>query len=296
MKLLTAKLRTDGLRPVCFSVIILLTKARYRTKDVMKRKAVFFDIDGTLRNWEHTVPDDTVRAVRELRAGGHLAFINSGRSQAFISEPRLLSMGWDGFVSGCGTYVQVGQRVVRDRLIAPAELARAVSLAREHSVRIILEGRFCLYFDDDQFADDKYGRMLIRELGSRRKTISDNYMRWRSGKFSVDMDDPAEGEKWLAIMSEKYSCIRHNETVVELVPRGFGKADGMLEVCSFLGIDPADCVVFGDGNNDLDMFRAAGTAVAMEDAPESVKDSADLVTSGPLDGGIDRALRRLGLI
>lgn len=237
-----------------------------------------------------------MRAIRALRKNGHLAFINSGRSQAFIIDPMLLGLGWDGFVSGCGTYVQAGERVLTDSLIDNVELARVVRTARDHGVRIVLEGRFCLYFDDDQFAHDPYGQMLIRELGEKRRTIRDHWQNWRCGKFSVDLDTAADGVKWLDLMSDKYCCISHNAKVTELVPYGFGKAAGMREVCSYLGIPGEDSVVFGDSINDLDMFEAAGTAVAMGTASEPVRAAADLVTDGPMDGGIEHALRNLGLI
>ena len=46
----------------------------------MDKKIVFFDIDGTLVDEKtHDIPESTRKAIRELRANGHLAFINTGR-------------------------------------------------------------------------------------------------------------------------------------------------------------------------------------------------------------------------
>ena len=36
---------------------------------------------------------------------------------------------------------------------------------------------------------------------------------------------------------------------------------------------------FGDGENDLSMIRMAGIGVAMENAPDGVKESADYITA-----------------
>ena len=68
----------------------------------MGRKLLFFDIDGTLWDFHNVIPVSTVRAVHQARANGHLAFINSGRSRAFINSQELLGIGFDGIVSGCG--------------------------------------------------------------------------------------------------------------------------------------------------------------------------------------------------
>ena len=53
------------------------------------RKALFFDVDGTLFSevWK-TVPKSAVRAVEEARRLGHLAFINSGRVYCLLDTIR----------------------------------------------------------------------------------------------------------------------------------------------------------------------------------------------------------------
>ena len=45
--------------------------------DIMERKALFFDVDGTLLSEiNRTVPESAVRAVSEARRLGHVVFIN----------------------------------------------------------------------------------------------------------------------------------------------------------------------------------------------------------------------------
>ena len=49
-------------------------------------------------------------------------------------------------------------------------------------------------------------------------------------------------------------------------------------------------MVIGDGDNDLSMFRVAGTAVAMGQAADHVKAQAHLVTDGFAEDGAATAL------
>lgn len=46
----------------------------------MAYKIVFFDIDGTLLNTEHAIPQSTVDAVNRLRQNGIRVAIATGRS------------------------------------------------------------------------------------------------------------------------------------------------------------------------------------------------------------------------
>ena len=48
----------------------------------MKRKALFFDIDGTLLvDASKELPKSAALALTEARRAGHLVFINSGRTR-----------------------------------------------------------------------------------------------------------------------------------------------------------------------------------------------------------------------
>ena len=63
-------------------------------------KAVFFDIDGTIWDAHMWIPESTKRAIRALRENGHLTFICSGRTRAFIQAEELLDLGFDGIIAG----------------------------------------------------------------------------------------------------------------------------------------------------------------------------------------------------
>ena len=61
------------------------------------KKAVFFDIDGTLWDNKQQIPDSTRKALLQLKKNGHYLFICSGRTRVFIPDEALLPLGFDGF-------------------------------------------------------------------------------------------------------------------------------------------------------------------------------------------------------
>ena len=70
------------------------------------------------------------------------------------------------------------------------------------------------------------------------------------------------------------------------IDKGFGVAWSARET----GLAPEELMVIGDGDNDLSMFRVAGTAVAMGQAADHVKAQAHLVTDGFAEDGAATAL------
>ena len=58
------------------------------------------------------------------------------------------------------------------------------------------------------------------------------------------------------------------------------------------GIAQEETIAFGDGYNDLPMIEWAGTGVAMANAPEEIKNKADLVTLSNDEDGVAVILER----
>ena len=88
----------------------------------------------------------------------------------------------------------------------------------------------------------------------------------------------------------------HSSAVVEMVPKGFHKGTGILEVCKIVGEDVKNTVAFGDSVNDAQMLEVAGTAVAMGRCHDEIRKLADLVTSTLEEDGILKAMQKLHII
>ena len=71
---------------------------------------------------------------------------------------------------------------------------------------------------------------------------------------------------------------------------------GVAATLERLGIDASEAIAFGDGENDLSMFSAVGTSVAMGNAQDTVKAAATYVTTAVDDDGIYNAAKHFGLL
>ena len=108
------------------------------------KQAVFFDIDGTM--WEHTnfIPQSTIEGIHKLRKNGVHAFLCTGRSRAYVKNPELLNIGFDGIISGCGTMIEYHNEVVFYKKLDQDLIQNTVTFLKEHHAAVIMEGRFQL--------------------------------------------------------------------------------------------------------------------------------------------------------
>ncbi len=259
------------------------------------KKAVFFDIDGTLWDSENHIPESAVTAIRGLRSQGHYAFLCSGRARAYIQNPKLFDIGFDGVLAGCGTHVEIDGKIIYEKRIGRELAIHTVETVRKYGFRPILEGPNYLYMDAEDFAHEPYGKKVMRELGGHLVGIRENYGNWEINKLSCATDH-ADRAGGFAALAEHYTYLIHNSSVVELVPRGHTKATGIAKVCEYLQIDRNDTFAVGDSVNDLEMLTCAGTGIAMGNADRRAKRAADYVTTDLYDDGIYNAMLHFGLL
>ena len=83
---------------------------------------------------------------------------------------------------------------------------------------------------------------------------------------------------------------------LEINAAGVNKGKAMIELGKLLGIPREEIMAFGDGNNDLEMFGAVGTGVAMGNASEKLKAAAAAHCRTVMEDGIYWYCLEQGLI
>lgn len=260
------------------------------------KKAVFFDIDGTLWDMHMQIPDSTVEAIRQLRENGHYAFICSGRSRSNIRSEHLLSIGFDGVVASCGTHIDFHKETVFQVLLPEEKLAHALAVLNKHNMPVVLEGPRYIYVDEKEFLEDPYVIYLRNELGDDVKGIGEDLSQIEINKMSAEIRN-ADVEKVREDLGEDFDMIIHKaDGVVEINPSGFSKATGIQKVCELFGILRENTYAFGDSENDLDMLKYVAHGVAMGNGTANAKAAAEFVTTDINDDGIRNGLLHYGLI
>ena len=79
---------------------------------------------------------------------------------------------------------------------------------------------------------------------------------------------------------------------IELMPINITKGTGIRALAKYHGISTDEIMVFGDNENDLEMFKSVQHSFAMGNAPQYVKDVARHVTDTVENGGVGIALEK----
>ncbi len=263
------------------------------------RKLLFLDIDGTIWDYKNFIPESTGKAIAQARKNGHLVFLNSGRSRAFIRERNLLALGFDGIISGCGTMIEYEGETIFYRNFKQEEVLRILETTKKYNIRVILEGRKYLYANREEYMGDPndgyYVEKIAAELKDDLKPLTGNKEGYDIQKFSCSVYG-CDTEGFMKELAEDYDFIIHNDVVMEVVPKGYNKGTAIKKVCELLNTDIDDTISFGDSINDKEMLQAAGIGVVMGNGTDKAKEYADFVTTDLLDDGIMNAMKHLGLI
>lgn len=93
--------------------------------------------------------------------------------------------------------------------------------------------------------------------------------------------------------SHPFKITRAIPFIFEAIPPHINKSTALLQICEELHIDPSNVLAFGDGDNDVDMFRVSGHAVAMSNAMPAPRAAAKYVTTSNDEGGVGAFIEKI---
>lgn len=85
------------------------------------------------------------------------------------------------------------------------------------------------------------------------------------------------------------------EYFLEFFSSDAGKDKALGVLAEHLGIDASETIAIGDNYNDMEMLRFAGLGVAMDNAADEVKKSADYITVSNNEDGVARVIEQFVL-
>lgn len=253
------------------------------------KKAIFFDIDGTLIDCMKGISEITPKVkevINRVKENGDYAFIATGRPYALLYE-NLLDFGFDGFILANGAHVIVNNETIYSEPIDKEFIKKLVREFEKSNLQYILQGETYSYLKDscNEFYDyyDRIG-------------VSRQYFR---GKFNIDDIDvhklevlcPNDDAVDLCISLIKsnpecdyFSSV--NKKAVEVYLKKNTKGTAILKVLDYLDIKLENTYAFGDGKNDIEMLLTVSCGIAMGNAHDEVKKYANKITDSIHNDGV----------
>ncbi|MBH5318629.1 Cof-type HAD-IIB family hydrolase [Paenibacillus sp. GSMTC-2017] len=257
----------------------------------MSYKIVFFDIDGTLVNEEKVIPNDTVEAIRELKASGVEPVIATGRAPYFI-KPLAEQLGIESYVCLNGGYVVYKGQPLYKREIEKSSLEALVGLAGELNHSLVFEGEH--FYNSNKEVDPSMTEAI---LTLKVDEPSYNPEFWQTDDiFQVFLHCESHEEHLYESLKSHFTFIRWHDKAMDVLPLGGSKAQGIEALLKKLEYTADDAVAFGDGLNDKEMLDYVGFGVAMGNSHPELLPFANYVTTHVDEKGIRNGLIKAGLL
>ena len=265
-------------------------------------RALALDLDGTTLAPGAVLKERTVRAVKKCMERGIRIIIATGRPPEAI-EPFRSALGIQGPViclNGAAVVNMPKDEILNSTLLGKDLLEFCIDLSREMQV-------FCLVFfpgsglqaDDSKivFMGDLEGPKLdicFNEPGFRAELVDLKEMLSRPGIKGclkcmyyaepkiLDIVRPRLHER----LGESAYIVRSLPTYLEIMNVKVSKGQGLKFVMEHFSLKSEEVIAFGDEENDLPMFCAAGFSAAPANAKEKVKAAASLVIGSNAEDGV----------
>ncbi|MED1466869.1 HAD family hydrolase [Bacillus salipaludis] len=243
-------------------------------------RMVFLDIDGTILDSQEQLDIKLIETIKDIQQKGILVGLATGRSfDGTLKYGELL--GSSIYVTYNGGFAVSDGKIVHDEKI-PATLAYQLCSETEK-----LGGA--------------YIHFAYRASRSNRPAQGIEYL-LPAAKISNLTETHQDAHRLVLYLDQHQRSMLQEKLTgaasfdegdrLEVFPKGT-KWTGILPVITHLGISPEEVVTIGNGTNDIGMLEAAGLGIAMGNAPECVKESADFVTEDNNHDGVILALNKV---
>ena len=274
-------------------------------------KILCLDIDGTLFNSQKNISEKTKDGLINFQKQGNRIILASGRpTQGIMHIAYELEMeAYHGLLisyNGSQVYDLTSKEVVFNQAISIEDSKKVIHHCKQFDQLHIM-----VDYEDSFYVEDVYdcmiqkdgkpfniiqyeareGHMLLKEVWDL-----EDFVYFPTNKI-LTTADPSYLQKHYQEISkpfkENLNSMFTADFYYEFTAKGIDKAKALSFIQEKYGLDSKDMIAFGDGQNDQTMLQFAGIGIAMENAVESLKEVADLITKSCDDDGIIYALEEL---
>jgi Cof subfamily protein (haloacid dehalogenase superfamily) len=255
----------------------------------MKYKIMASDLDGTLLKNDMTLSRENQAAIKLFSDMGGTFVVTSGRTYYEIPEcvRENPDIRYITYSNGTAVYdKERGCDIISNRI--PNETVnRVLDILADYSVYFSVYYNGISYIDAERLSDGIFEQHQVnsyyKELLLKSDRVTDYIGFCREAEaleavviFFSDDEDLEECKSRLKCCTgiTVTSSIGHN---LELCSEKAGKGETLTKLAEMLGVSKEEIIAIGDNSNDMTLLRAAGLAVAVENANEELKGVADVV-------------------
>lgn len=254
-------------------------------------KAVFFDIDGTI--YSHTtgdMPQSTKIAIKKLKEKGIQCVIATGRNLPDMKGIPVNDIEFDGYITMNGQLcLDKNKDIIYSNPIDKEDEQFILELFKKKQLPVVLVDKDDMYIN---YIDDTV--TYVKNDVSTPVPIVMEYQEkyiYLASIFTFNNVD-----KWFEEHMKTCKVFRWHPGSIDIYSRNSDKVEGIKRYLALNNLTREEIMVFGDGENDVEMIAYAGIGIAMGNAHEDAKKACDYVTDHIDENGVYKALKYYKII
>ncbi|HCC04640.1 MAG TPA: hypothetical protein DEP51_07350 [Clostridiales bacterium] len=263
-------------------------------------KAIFIDIDGTLRDSDRNLSSRTINALKKVTDKGILVILCSGRPRKYTEQISRECFASKYIITSSGgmIYDYEENKVLYVNEMNKEALIKLYEIANPEDVRYIMnvgEGRVVnkVKHADQEIQLDEDIKDFVYNNPVIQCTIADSdFDKIKNLIPKINKVKNVEiKNRHKSLLDDKF---KDDKTVFcDIANINSNKGNAVKKLLEILNISKEDTIAIGDDNNDLSMFEQVGYRVAVDNAIDIVKEKADEITLSNDDDGVAVYLEKL---
>ena len=260
-------------------------------------KLVATDIDGTFLRSDDTFDAERFKKILSRMKELDCNFVVASGNYYYKLRKMFADYGDEiSFVSDNGAYVELRGELIFTADIPKATVAYVAEVCKNFpDISVFLCGVKSAYTqrglvkqkDFDFITAHMPGLHLVENF----KDVDDQFLKMCVMVENEKIDDCYKFLR--ANLQDKLSVITSGFCTIDLILPGCHKASGIKKIAERLKISPAECVAFGDSENDIEMLKYCGQSYAMKNAADIVKAAAKNICPPNDEDGVFVTLEKI---
>lgn len=264
-------------------------------------KLVVTDMDGTLLDNEQCISEYTQSVLQDAQAKGIGIVLASGRNlESLVKYGRQIKLNEyqnNGFITlnGLETYNNLGKVIEKHQRLSNVDLYEIDKIASSNNITLLIFYEINIYMI-------RHGKVLTKEEYldttqfiecpiSHIETLNEECIL----KAVLIAEEGLINETLNHLSSRiinQYEISRVEKQWVEINPKGITKGLGLLNYLKKYNISSDEIVVFGNGENDLSMFKITNNSVATYNALDFVKEQVSYICDSHNNDGVAKFIEK----
>ncbi len=253
-------------------------------------KACVFDLDHTiLPSGKVMLSDRLCKIINKLKEKNVSIVLNTSRAKdEFSLFDKDLVNCFDALIYSTGALIEVNNKVVYADYLKYEDVKDIEEYAYNNNIVTA-------------YSDKNHSFYFNKELNANHRLDLNSYF---SNGFKV------KSVKELNEIMDYYifDCLEHSAALAAINPdklevyvmaelairsKHINKGSGLLKYCELYNLKEEECMVFGDGDNDISMFILNTQAIAMGNASANLKAVANEICDTDINDGVAKRLEEL---